>query len=142
MTTRLTRRQLAMVGASALGGASAVAAPSGAREASRAFPAGFLWGTATAAHQVEGGNVNNDWWDFEHDPASGCVDASGDAFVAEFGPGDQYLVGSTYWGVYEGNETEQPEESKTIEVKGSSGREKIIAGSTMYHMGRGTSFRQ
>ena len=26
------------------------------------FPAGFLWGTATAAHQVEGGNVNNDSW--------------------------------------------------------------------------------
>ena len=23
------------------------------------FPAGFLWGAATAAHQVEGGNVNN-----------------------------------------------------------------------------------
>jgi beta-glucosidase len=25
------------------------------------FPAGFLWGTATAAHQVEGGNTNNNW---------------------------------------------------------------------------------
>ena len=24
------------------------------------LPAGFLWGTATAAHQVEGGNTN-DW---------------------------------------------------------------------------------
>lgn len=30
------------------------------------FPSGFLWGTATAAHQVEGNNVNNDWWDWEH----------------------------------------------------------------------------
>ena len=29
------------------------------------FPDGFLWGTATAAHQVEGGNRNNDWWAFE-----------------------------------------------------------------------------
>jgi beta-glucosidase len=29
------------------------------------FPAGFLWGTATASHQVEGGNVNNEWWDWE-----------------------------------------------------------------------------
>jgi beta-glucosidase len=28
----------------------------------RAFPAGFLWGSATAAHQVEGNNTNNDWW--------------------------------------------------------------------------------
>lgn len=27
-----------------------------------AFPPGFLWGAATAAHQVEGGNWNTDWW--------------------------------------------------------------------------------
>jgi beta-glucosidase len=27
-----------------------------------AFPPGFLWGSATAAHQVEGNNSNNDWW--------------------------------------------------------------------------------
>src|SRR5215475_11190935 len=62
MPTRFTRRQLAMVGASALG-TSAAAAPSGTRpgdaaaagrEASRAFPAGFLWGTATASYQIEG----------------------------------------------------------------------------------------
>ena len=32
------------------------------------FPAGFLWGTATAAHQVEGGNENNDWWAWEQVP--------------------------------------------------------------------------
>ena len=43
------------------------------------FPDRFVWGTATAAHQIEGGNVNNDWWVFEHDPASGCADVSGDA---------------------------------------------------------------
>lgn len=30
-----------------------------------AFPKGFLWGTATAAHQIEGGNTNNNWWLFE-----------------------------------------------------------------------------
>jgi beta-glucosidase len=46
---------------------------------SRAFPEGFTWGTATAAHQIEGGNVNNDWWAFEHAPGSGCVESSGDA---------------------------------------------------------------
>ena len=44
-----------------------------------AFPDGFLWGAATAAHQVEGGNWNNDWWAWEHDPASPCVEPSGDA---------------------------------------------------------------
>ena len=29
------------------------------------FPPGFLWGTASAAHQVEGDNRNSDWWEFE-----------------------------------------------------------------------------
>jgi beta-glucosidase len=43
------------------------------------FPRGFLWGAATAAHQVEGGNWNNDWWAWEHDPTSVCVEPSGDA---------------------------------------------------------------
>ena len=29
------------------------------------FPTGFLWGTATAAHQVEGDNTANQWWAWE-----------------------------------------------------------------------------
>ncbi len=29
------------------------------------FPEGFLWGAATAAHQCEGDNRNNDWWAWE-----------------------------------------------------------------------------
>jgi beta-glucosidase len=29
------------------------------------FPRGFLWGCATAAHQVEGNNTNNQWWQWE-----------------------------------------------------------------------------
>ena len=43
------------------------------------FPEKFLWGTATAAHQVEGGNTNNDWWEWEHAANTACVEVSGDA---------------------------------------------------------------
>jgi beta-glucosidase len=32
------------------------------------FPKGFLWGTATAAYQVEGNSTNNDWWTWEQEP--------------------------------------------------------------------------
>jgi beta-glucosidase len=65
------------------------------------FPDRFLWGTATAAHQIEGGNTNNDWWEFEHDPTSGCVDVSGDA-CDSFNryPEDIALVSSLGLGAY------------------------------------------
>ena len=29
------------------------------------FPHDFFWGAATSAHQVEGNNINNDWWEWE-----------------------------------------------------------------------------
>jgi beta-glucosidase len=29
------------------------------------FPKDFLWGTATAAHQIEGNNTKSDWWEWE-----------------------------------------------------------------------------
>ncbi|MDI6605960.1 MAG: glycoside hydrolase family 1 protein [Candidatus Omnitrophota bacterium] len=29
------------------------------------FPRNFLWGAATSAYQVEGNNVNSDWWQWE-----------------------------------------------------------------------------
>src|SRR5437870_10480685 len=45
----------------------------------RRFPDGFTWGTATAAHQIEGNNWNNDWWAWEHNPESGTTEPSGDA---------------------------------------------------------------
>jgi len=43
------------------------------------FPKGFLWGTATAAHQVEGNNVYSDNWLFEHVPGTIYAEPSGDA---------------------------------------------------------------
>ena len=43
------------------------------------FPAGFVWGTATAAHQIEGGNTNSDFWLAEHVPETIFREPSGDA---------------------------------------------------------------
>ncbi len=31
------------------------------------FPRGFLWGTATSSHQVEGNNTLNNWWAWEQE---------------------------------------------------------------------------
>jgi beta-glucosidase len=38
----------------------------------------FLWGAATSAHQVEGNNINSDWWQIEQ-ASGGFFEASGDA---------------------------------------------------------------
>lgn len=43
------------------------------------FPDGFLWGAATAGHQVEGNNVNSDVWLLEHLPGTIFAEPSGDA---------------------------------------------------------------
>lgn len=42
------------------------------------FPPGFLWGSTTAAYQVEGNNVNSDFWAEEHAEGSPYKDKSGD----------------------------------------------------------------
>ena len=44
-----------------------------------AFPKGFLIGAATAAHQVEGNNVNSDYWLQEHLPHTSFTEPSGEA---------------------------------------------------------------
>ena len=42
-----------------------------------AFPSGFRWCVATAAHQIEGDNIHSDWWEWENRPPAcgpqGCV---------------------------------------------------------------------
>jgi beta-glucosidase len=43
------------------------------------FPRGFLWGTATAGHQVEGNNVNADVWLLEQVKPTLFKEPSGDA---------------------------------------------------------------
>ena len=52
------------------------------------------------------------------------------------------MVGSSYWGVYEGLPGEESEALKTIEIKKPARKERVIGGSSMYAAGRGTSFRQ
>jgi beta-glucosidase len=43
------------------------------------FPGGFVWGTSTAAHQVEGQNVGSDFWALEHAEGTFFREPSGDA---------------------------------------------------------------
>lgn len=43
------------------------------------FPKSFLWGAATAAHQVEGNNINTESWVLEHLPKTIYAEPSGDA---------------------------------------------------------------
>src|SRR5262245_45002519 len=50
------------------------------------FPAGFLWGTATSSHQVEGDNDGNDWWEWEARPAA-IRDGSRSGVAAEWWKG-------------------------------------------------------
>lgn len=43
------------------------------------FPENFIWGAATAPHQVEGNNVASDWWAREHSPRTDVSEPSGDS---------------------------------------------------------------
>jgi beta-glucosidase len=94
MPDSLSRRSFARaVGAAAIGaavppGAAAGSAASDAPQAStatapRTFPAGFLWGTATASYQVEGavaedGRLPSIWDTFSRTPGKTVKGATGD----------------------------------------------------------------
>jgi len=48
-------------------------------------------------------------------------------------------VGSTYWGIYEGAQTEEPESMRTVELLQVARKERYIAGSSTYAQGRGVN---
>lgn len=52
---------------------------SGPGDKSKSFPDKFLWGCATAGHQVEGNNTSSDLWTLEHLPQTIFKEPSGDA---------------------------------------------------------------
>jgi beta-glucosidase len=65
------------------------------------LPDGFVWGVAGAAHQIEGGNWNNDWWAFEHAPDTPCAEVSGDCCDSLHRyPDDIALVAALGFGSY------------------------------------------
>lgn len=67
----------------------------------RVFPEGFIWGTATAGHQVEGNNDNSDWWEYELRPDSPAKEPSGDAIDHYHRyPEDIALLASLGFGMY------------------------------------------
>lgn len=64
------------------GGAMLAAAPAMARSIRKAdprFPEGFLWGAATAPHQIEGNNTASDLWFLENQQPTVFTEPSGDA---------------------------------------------------------------
>lgn len=62
-----------------LGAAAAAAVAAGPARAIGPRRTGFLWGAATAAHQIEGGNFNSDYWALEHIAATSFKEPSGNA---------------------------------------------------------------
>ncbi|MBS0254732.1 MAG: glycoside hydrolase family 1 protein [Proteobacteria bacterium] len=73
----LTRR--GAVGSLAALAAAPGLATAGTAHRPRKAPAPFLWGTATAAHQIEGGNVHSDFWLAENVKPTVFAEPSADA---------------------------------------------------------------
>lgn len=71
-------RRTLIAGGIAAGGAL-LAAPALAQRRTAAFPKGFLWGAATAGHQIEGNNTNSDQWLLENVTPTITGAPSGDA---------------------------------------------------------------
>lgn len=81
------------LGAAAVAGGNALARAAKTRPLNPKFPEGFLWGAATAAHQIEGNNLNADLWVIENVPGTIFAERSGDAANSfELWPVDLDLV--------------------------------------------------
>lgn len=76
--TRLSRRSVLAAGV-ALAAAPAIGARRQSERSGSLFPDGFLWGAATAGHQVEGNNTASDLWLLENLQPTVFAEPSGDA---------------------------------------------------------------
>ncbi|MEO0033533.1 MAG: hypothetical protein RIS94_3291 [Pseudomonadota bacterium] len=87
----MLNRRAVLGGMAALSASPAIAA--GIRRPDMHFPKGFLWGAATAPHQVEGNNLGSDNWIVENVPGSIYAEPSLDAAGSlELWPVDLDLV--------------------------------------------------
>jgi beta-glucosidase len=88
----IDRRGLLAAGAAS---GALLVAPAFAAERRITFPKGFLWGAATAGHQIEGNNTNSDVWFLEHVKPTVFAEPSADADNSlELWPVDLDLVKS------------------------------------------------
>ncbi len=62
------------------------------------FPPGFLWGTCTSAHQVEGENDNNQWWAWEQVPGRVWHDQRSGAACKWWTRAEEDLATAAMWG--------------------------------------------
>jgi len=76
MTLIIDRRTMIGAGLALAASQTAIARPA---RRTTSFPKGFLWGAATAGHQIEGNNVNSDTWLLENVKPTIYSERSGDA---------------------------------------------------------------
>jgi beta-glucosidase len=72
-------RRWFLMASAAMAALAALPEAAAARQPGSRFPAGFLWGAATAGHQVEGNNTASDTWFLEHLTPTVFAEPSGDA---------------------------------------------------------------
>lgn len=77
MNFRIDRRTILIAGSET--GVAAALPASLTAQTSLQWPANFMCGVATAAHQIEGNNFNTDYWLLESIPSSNFKERSGDA---------------------------------------------------------------